>query len=139
MGTVHIDDPLDELLNGVTEDEEWDGLSDFENSSDDEFHDAPTTIDEDYPFQPLAPPLRRDPTLHTKKPRQHCTNGLRHEDMDFALIESTGSINKPLLRILDTVLSSVTEPIIGAKNIWRTGFAKGIKGRGAAPVRCRWC
>jgi hypothetical protein len=56
MGTVHIDDPLDELLNGVTEDEEWDGLSDFENSSDDEFHDAPTTIDEDYPFQPLAPP-----------------------------------------------------------------------------------
>jgi hypothetical protein len=68
MDTVHIDDPLDELLNGVTEDEEWDGLgdfenlsdfenfSDFENSSDDEFHDAPTTIDEDYPFQPLAPP-----------------------------------------------------------------------------------
>jgi hypothetical protein len=62
MDTVHIDGPLDELLNGVTEDEEWDGLgdfghlSDFENSSDDEFHDAPTTIDEDYPFQPLAPP-----------------------------------------------------------------------------------
>src|SRR3984885_7064741 len=73
-------------------------------------------------------PLRRDPTLHTKKPRQHCTNRLRHEDMDFALIESTGSINKPLLKILDIVLSSVTEPIIGAKNIWRTGFAKGIKG-----------
>jgi hypothetical protein len=26
------------------------------NPSDDEFHDAPTTIGEDYPFQPLAPP-----------------------------------------------------------------------------------
>jgi hypothetical protein len=56
MGAVHIDGPLDELLNSVAEDEEWGGASDLENSSDDEFHDAPTTINKDYPFQPLAPP-----------------------------------------------------------------------------------
>src|SRR5436305_5951885 len=56
MDTVHIDGSLDALFNGVTEDEESSGVSDSENSSDNEFHDAPTTFDEDYPFQPLAPP-----------------------------------------------------------------------------------
>jgi hypothetical protein len=56
MDTVPVDSPLDELLNGVTGDEGWDGVNDLENSSDDDFHVTPTTIDEDYPFQPLAPP-----------------------------------------------------------------------------------
>ena len=56
MDTVHVDSPLDELLNGGIDDEGWDGVSDLENSSDDEFYDALTTTDEDYPFQPLAPP-----------------------------------------------------------------------------------
>jgi hypothetical protein len=73
MGTVHVDGSLNELLNGMAEDEERDGVSNLENSTDDELYDALTTIDEDYPFQPLAPPLVQPPragkTKETSGPR----------------------------------------------------------------------
>jgi hypothetical protein len=58
MGTPHISSPLDEVIGGVAAEYGFDSLSDGHNfeDSEDEFYNALTTTDEEYPFQGLAPP-----------------------------------------------------------------------------------
>jgi hypothetical protein len=53
MVTVHTDNPTDDLQDLEIDDIEFHG---FEGDSTNDFCDALDTLDEEYPFQSLAPP-----------------------------------------------------------------------------------
>ena len=56
MGTVHTDNPLNDLQDLEINDVEFHGFNDDEGDSNNDFYDALDTLDEEYPFQSLAPP-----------------------------------------------------------------------------------
>jgi hypothetical protein len=59
MGTVHTDSLLSDLQDLEIDDVEFHGFDNDEGDSNNDFYDALDTLDEEYPFQSLAPP----PTL----------------------------------------------------------------------------
>jgi hypothetical protein len=57
MGTIHLDSPLDEVLGGMADENDFNNPSEHSLENDeDEWHDALINTDEEYPFQRLAPP-----------------------------------------------------------------------------------
>jgi hypothetical protein len=56
MGTVHTDSPLSDLQDLEIDDVEFHGFDNDEGESNNDFYDALDTLDEEYPFQSLAPP-----------------------------------------------------------------------------------
>jgi hypothetical protein len=58
MGTIHFDSPLDKVLGGVADENDFDNPSEYSLENDeDEWHNALTNTDEKYPFQRLVPPF----------------------------------------------------------------------------------
>ena len=72
MGTVHTDSPLNDLLDLEIDDVEFHGFDDDEGDSNNDFYDALDTLDEEYPFQSLAPP----PTSRSYPTYQEAENTL---------------------------------------------------------------
>ena len=72
MGTVHPDSPLNDLLDLEIDDVEFHGFDDDEGDSNTDFYDASDTLDEEYPFQSLAPP----PTSRSYPTYQEAENAL---------------------------------------------------------------
>ena len=56
MGTAHIDNPPNDLQDLEIDDVEFHGFDDHEGGSNNDFCDTLDTLDEEYPFQSLAPP-----------------------------------------------------------------------------------
>jgi len=120
MGTVHTDSPLNDLLDLEIDDVEFHGFDDDEGDSNNDFYDALDTLDEEYPFQSLAPP----PISRSYPTYQEAENGLQHVATAFESIAQIRLTNMRLLKNLDGVLSSVIEQMRVARKYIREGHIR---------------